>query len=88
MKPVVSALNAWSCIVVSVAAIIILSIIGSLFNRNHHTMVGSTKDPEDGKAVAASVFAAVIVYAVFLVFCGFQALLHFRASKRGAITLN
>lgn len=27
-------------------------------------MVGSTKDPEDGKAVAASVFAAVIVYAV------------------------
>lgn len=27
-------------------------------------MVGSTKDPDDGKAVAASVFAAVIVYAV------------------------
>ena len=27
-------------------------------------MVGSTKDPADGKAVAGSVFAAVIVYAV------------------------
>ena len=27
-------------------------------------MTGSTKDPEDGKAVAGSVFAAVVVYAV------------------------
>lgn len=27
-------------------------------------MVGSTKDPADGKAVAGSVFAAVIVYVV------------------------
>ena len=27
-------------------------------------MVGSTKDPQDGKAVATSVFAAVVVYAV------------------------
>lgn len=27
-------------------------------------MVGSTKDPADGKAVAGSVFAAVVVYAV------------------------
>ena len=28
-------------------------------------MVGSTKDPADGKAVAGSVFAAVIVYVVY-----------------------
>ncbi len=27
-------------------------------------MTGSTKDPSDGKAVAGSVFAAVVVYAV------------------------
>ena len=27
-------------------------------------MTGSTKDPSDGKAVARSVFAAVVVYAV------------------------
>ena len=33
---------------------------------NHHSMVGSTNDPADGKAVAGSVFAAVIVYAVRL----------------------
>ena len=31
MKPVVSALNAWSCIVVSVFAIVILSTIGAMF---------------------------------------------------------
>lgn len=30
----------------------------------HHSMMGSTKDPKDGKAVAGSVFAAVVVYAV------------------------
>jgi hypothetical protein len=31
MKPVVSAMNAWSCVVVSVFAIVILSVIGALF---------------------------------------------------------
>jgi len=87
MKPVVSALNAWSCVVVSVFAIIILSILGSLFNRNHQTMVGDVKDPKDGKAVAVSIFIAVAVYAAFLVFCGLQAYLHVRASRRGAIVL-
>ena len=53
----------------------------------HHSMVGSTKDPKDGKAVAVSVFSAVVVYAVFLVFCGMQAFLHVRQSKKGAISL-
>ncbi|KAI4095645.1 MAG: hypothetical protein LQ344_001576 [Seirophora lacunosa] len=66
MKPVVSALNAWSCIVVSVFAIVILSVIGGLFKSNQHSMVGSTEDPPNGPAVAGSVFAAVIVYAVRL----------------------
>ena len=92
-------------VVVSVFAIIILSVIGGLFKvrpcsspdtvfgtqdfstslnlrgrnaapwtpwltypvqrqANHHTMTGSTKDPENGPAVAVSVFAAVVVYAV------------------------
>ena len=31
---------------------------------NHRTMMGSTEDPKDGKAVAGSIFAAVVVYAV------------------------
>lgn len=31
---------------------------------DHHSMMGSTKSPEDGGAVAASIFVAVAVYAV------------------------
>ncbi|KAH8815277.1 hypothetical protein F5884DRAFT_771807 [Xylogone sp. PMI_703] len=88
MKPVVGAMQAWFCIVVSIFAIVILSIIGSLFKHNHHSMVGSTDDPADGAAVAATVFGAVIVYAVFLVGCSFQAFLHARDNRRGAITLS
>ncbi|KIW96456.1 uncharacterized protein Z519_03525 [Cladophialophora bantiana CBS 173.52] len=63
MKPVVSALNAWSCTILSVFAIVILSIIGSLFARDHHSMMGLEGDPEDGGAVAGSIFIAVAVYA-------------------------
>jgi hypothetical protein len=51
-------------IVVSVFAIVILSVIGALFKSNHHSMMGSTEDPENGAAVAATVFSAVIVYVV------------------------
>ena len=67
-------------------------------------MMGSTSSPEDGGAVAATIFIAVAVYAVssteaiyemgadltkvFLAFCGLQALLHIRQSRRGAISLN
>lgn len=48
-----------------------LTAMGKL-QANHHSMVGSTKDPADGKAVAGSIFTAVIVYAV-------ETLLHFPA---------
>ncbi|PMD51963.1 uncharacterized protein K444DRAFT_602612 [Hyaloscypha bicolor E] len=88
MKPVVGVMQAWSCIVISVFAIVILSVIGALFKSNHHSMMGSTDDPKDGPAVAATVFSAVIVYVVFLVGCGFQAFLHYRDNRRGAITLS
>jgi ribonuclease kappa len=50
--------------VLSVFAIVILSIIGALFKSNNHAMMGSTDDPKDGAAVAATVFSAVIVYVV------------------------
>ncbi|ODH48590.1 hypothetical protein GX48_05240 [Paracoccidioides brasiliensis] len=116
MKPVVSAANAWSCFIISIFAIIILSVLGSLFKNqrdggrregasefphatscccaaaltrsiptlkarkdtdreltsimalqnNHHSVTGSTKDPENGPAVAASIFTAVAVYAEYL----------------------
>jgi len=55
--------------------------------RNHHMMMGLEEDPEDHAAVASAIFIAVAVYAAFLVFCGFQAWLHVRASRRGAISL-
>ncbi|KAI0889146.1 uncharacterized protein GGS22DRAFT_153276 [Annulohypoxylon maeteangense] len=88
MKPVVSAMQAWSCVVISVFAIIILSILGGLYRNNHHEFVGGTDDPVDGSAVAGTVFTAVVVYAAFLVFCGLQGLLHLRENRRGAIVLS
>lgn len=39
-------------------------LICMVYQAGHHSMMGSTKDPADGKAVAGSVFAAVVVYAV------------------------
>lgn len=64
VKPVVSAGNAWTCIVLSVFAIIILSTIGALFKSGSQTLLGSDEDPEDGNAVAGAVFGAVFIYIV------------------------
>ncbi|KAH8725412.1 hypothetical protein GQ44DRAFT_615689 [Phaeosphaeriaceae sp. PMI808] len=88
VKPVVSAMNAWTCIVLSVFAIVILSVIGSLFKSNSNIVLGSEEDPKDGGAVAGAVFGAVFIYIGFFVFCGFQAFLHLRESRRGAISLS
>ncbi|KAF9694923.1 hypothetical protein EKO04_007045 [Ascochyta lentis] len=88
VKPVVSAMNAWTCIVLSVFAIVILSTIGALFKSGSHTMLGGEEDPEDGNAVAGAVFGAVFIYIGFFVFCGLQAFLHIRESRRGAISLS
>ncbi len=104
-------------VVVSIFAIVILSVLGLLFRANHPELVGGDEDPEDGPAVAATVFTAVIIYVVrcvsptswrlsyggpseicehladvgcfqgFLVFCGFQGLLHLRENRRGTIAL-
>ncbi|PHH68811.1 hypothetical protein CDD80_7232 [Ophiocordyceps camponoti-rufipedis] len=87
MKPLVSALNAWSCAVISVFAIVILSILGGLYRSGHEEFVGGRDDPKDGKAVAGTIFTAVFVYVGFLVFCGFQGLLHIRENRRGSIAL-
>ena len=53
-----------SSTIISIFAVVILSILGSLFSRNHHMVMGSDEDPENGGAVAASIFIAVAVYAV------------------------
>ncbi|KAK3337106.1 hypothetical protein B0T19DRAFT_60666 [Cercophora scortea] len=87
MKPVVGSMQAWSCFVISVFAIIILSVLGILFKGNHPELVGGIEDPDDGPATAGAVFIAVIIYAGFLVFCGLQGLLHLRENRRGSIAL-
>ncbi|KAJ5345228.1 hypothetical protein N7452_003232 [Penicillium brevicompactum] len=108
MKPVVSALNAWSwyvspqfqsslvipnllivdSVIISLFAIVILSVLGSLYGSNSPSFTGSEGEPEDGPAVAASIYTAVIVYVGFFVFCGLQAYLHMRDSRGGAISLH
>ncbi|KAK3995505.1 hypothetical protein QBC44DRAFT_320597 [Cladorrhinum sp. PSN332] len=87
MKPLFSAIQAWSCVVISVFAIVILTTLGFLFKANHPELVGGEEDPKNGPAVAGTVFTAVIIYVGFLVFCGLQGLLHVRESRRGAIAL-
>jgi hypothetical protein len=47
-----------------VFAIVILSTLGLLYRANHPELVGGDEDPEDGATVAATVFTAVIIYAV------------------------
>lgn len=48
----------------SLFAIVILSIIGSLFKGNSNTVMGTDEDPKDGGAVAGAVFGAVFIYIV------------------------
>ncbi|KUI66212.1 hypothetical protein VM1G_01602 [Cytospora mali] len=64
MKPLVGAMQAWSCFVISIFAIIILSILGLAFKHNHEEFVGGIEQPEDGPAVAHTIFIAVLVYIV------------------------
>ncbi|EXF76910.1 hypothetical protein CORC01_11660 [Colletotrichum orchidophilum] len=87
MKPVVSAMQAWQCTVISVFAIVILGVLGILFKQNHPELVGSEEDPKDGGAVAGTIFVSVMIYVGFFVFCGLQGLLHVRENRRGAIAL-
>jgi hypothetical protein len=61
---------------VSVFAIVILSIIAGLYRSGHEEFVGGQEDPEDGKAVAGTIFTAVIVYAV-----GFLIPIHSRRTR-------
>lgn len=74
MKAVVSSGQAYFCTVLSTFAIVILSVLGYLFKTNHESMMGSVNDPEDGAAVAGTIFGAVFVYLAFFLFCGCQVL--------------
>lgn len=52
--------------VISAFAIIILSVLGGLYRGNHHEFVGGKGDPTPSETpeVAATIFIAVLVYAV------------------------
>lgn len=50
--------------VISCFAIVILSILGLAFKNNHEEFVGGIEQPEDGPAVASTIFVAVLVYIV------------------------
>ncbi|VUG20321.1 DEBR0S7_01332g1_1 [Brettanomyces bruxellensis] len=81
MKPAVTAGKAWFCTVLSAFGVLILSVIGALFYTNNEALVGSIDDPEDGKAVAKTIFGAVFIYLAFFVFCGSQLWIIKRQSK-------
>lgn len=81
MKAVVSTGKAYFCTILSIFGVVFLSIIGFLFKTGHESMMGSINDPEDGDAVAKTVFGAVFVYLAFFVFCGLQVLLIRRQSR-------
>jgi hypothetical protein len=75
-------------IVISIFAIVILGVLAILFATDHHSMMDSGEDPENGKTVAATCLGAILVYAGFLVFCGSQAWLHKRQSRGGEVRLS
>ena len=45
---------------------------GSFYSRHVEALTGSTKDARDPDAVARTCYAAAVVYAIFVAFCGLQ----------------
>ncbi|KAJ3472796.1 hypothetical protein NLG97_g10711 [Lecanicillium saksenae] len=64
--------------VVSVFAIVILTVLAIVYRSGHEEFVGGTEDPtpEEGVAISGTIFTAVFVYLGFFVFCGCQGMLH------------
>ncbi|KAJ0420899.1 hypothetical protein BJY00DRAFT_312572 [Aspergillus carlsbadensis] len=55
MKPVVSVLNAWSCVVISLFAIVILSVLGSLFKVRLLRLSRPTLFPIPSQSLASAI---------------------------------
>jgi len=81
MKPLVSALQAYHFIVVSLFAVVILTVCGIGFKYRWESFAGGVTDPEDTDAAATTLFISVGVFAVMLGFCGCQALVIRRQSR-------
>ncbi|KAJ1916530.1 hypothetical protein H4219_003745 [Mycoemilia scoparia] len=69
------------CQVFSVFGIVILLVMGAMFNAEVEEFTGSIHDPEHPKAVGRACYLAAGIYALFLVFCGCQSCVH-NVSKR------
>ncbi|WVQ84510.1 hypothetical protein IAT38_006664 [Cryptococcus sp. DSM 104549] len=78
VRPVVSAGLAGCCTIFSVFGIVILLALGSFFSRHVEVLTGSTSDPENPDMVATTCYAAAVIYAAFVVFCGLQMAVHRR----------
>jgi len=78
IKPVVSVPLAACCTVLSVFGVVILLAFGSFYSRHVEALTGSTKDARDPDAVARTCYAAAVVYAIFIAFCGLQLMVHQR----------
>lgn len=63
-------------VVISVFAIVILSVLGLFFRANHHELVGGDEDPQNGPEVAATVFVSVLIYVVSIFFGAFRGILN------------
>ncbi|KAL7425203.1 hypothetical protein Q5752_000891 [Cryptotrichosporon argae] len=78
IRPLVSAPLAGCCTVLSVFGVIILVAFGSFYSRRVEALTGSTKDTDYPDAVAKTCYAAAVVYAGFVAFCGLQLAVHNR----------
>lgn len=46
--------------------------LGSFFSRRVEVLTGSVNDPADPDLVASTCYAAAVIYAIFVAFCGVQ----------------
>ncbi|CAE6464869.1 unnamed protein product [Rhizoctonia solani] len=89
--------NASMCTVISVFGVAILTgallnlrnitQMGYGFSHNWPALMGSTHDPENGQTMGSTCYAAAVIYAAMIAFCGCQIGLHKRKARGGDITI-
>ncbi|KAK1923669.1 hypothetical protein DB88DRAFT_492035 [Papiliotrema laurentii] len=78
IRPVVSAPLAGCCTIFSVFGVVILLAFGSFYARHVEALTGSVNDATDADKVSKVCYAAAIIYAGFIAFCGLQMMVHNR----------
>ncbi|CAE6464797.1 unnamed protein product [Rhizoctonia solani] len=101
LSPFFSVESASMCTVISVFGVAILTDqsrsaefgwvcnvqMGYGFSHNWPALMGSTNDPENGQAVGSTCYAAAVIYAAMIAFCGCQIGLHKRKARGGDIAI-